>query len=71
MAPGDTIAQQRDSLMNAVLATIRGRERAPAESVFEDIQVFKGIPAGEHPAPHEPRLRSLTRRDMQPLPRGG
>jgi hypothetical protein len=45
-APIDTFAAQRDSMMNAVLATISGRENAPAESVFKNIKVMKGMPAG-------------------------
>ena len=45
-APGDTNAARRDSLMNAVLATIAGRERMPAESVFRNIKVLQQVPAG-------------------------
>ncbi len=45
-APRDTAAAERDSLMKVVLAKIAGRENAPAESVFKDIRVFKGMPAG-------------------------
>lgn len=45
----DTMAARRDSLMNLVLRRIAGRESAPAESVFENIQVLKGIPAGRIP----------------------
>lgn len=46
VAPGDTNAARRDSLMNAVLASIAGRERMPAESVFKNIKVLKQVPAG-------------------------
>ena len=45
-ALGDTAAAERDSLMKVVLARIAGREDAPAESVFKNIRVFKGMPAG-------------------------
>ena len=46
VAPGDTTAPRRDSLMNAVLASIAGRERMPAESVFKNIKVLQQVPAG-------------------------
>jgi len=46
MAPGDTNGPRRDSLMQAVLASIAGRERMPAESVFKNIKVMKQVPAG-------------------------
>jgi len=48
MAP-DSNAAMRDSLMNEVLKKIAGRENAPAESVFKNIQVLKGFPAGRVP----------------------
>lgn len=38
-------AFRRDSLMNKVLASIAGQETAPAESVFTNIKIFKGVPA--------------------------
>lgn len=47
--PHDSLASERDSLMNDVLKTIEGREKAPAESVFTNIKVLKGIPAGRVP----------------------
>ena len=47
--PGDSTAAERDSLMNEVMKKIAGREQAPAESVFKDIQIFKGRPAGDIP----------------------
>jgi len=42
----DSFATERDSLMNEVLQHIAGRENAPAESVFKNIKMFKGFPAG-------------------------
>lgn len=45
----DSLAAERDSLMNNVLKTIAGREKAPAESVFTNIKVLKGMPAGRVP----------------------
>lgn len=47
--PGDTMATERDSLMNVVLKKIAGKEQVAAESVFKDIQLFKGRPAGSIP----------------------
>jgi hypothetical protein len=32
--------------MKAVLASIKGRERMPSESVFKNIKTLKGVPAG-------------------------
>lgn len=48
-APVDSFAAERDSLMKVVLAKIVGRENAPAESVFKNIRLFKGVPAGRLP----------------------
>ena len=48
-APVDSFASERDSLMNLVLQDIKGRENTPAESVFKDIKVLKGVPAGRLP----------------------
>jgi hypothetical protein len=45
-APADSFAAERDSLMNDVLKKIAGRESAPAESVFKEIRILKGMPAG-------------------------
>lgn len=42
----DTSARLRDSLTNAVLEQIKGKEESPAESVFKNIKLFKGLPAG-------------------------
>jgi hypothetical protein len=39
-------AFRRDSLMRVVLASIAGKENMPAESVFKNIQILKGVPAG-------------------------
>ena len=47
--PGDSTAVERDSLMNEVIKAIAGKEQMPAESVFKDIQIFKGRPAGTIP----------------------
>lgn len=47
--PGDSFAAERDSLMNVVLRSIAGKENVAAESVFKDIQVLKGVPAGRLP----------------------
>lgn len=46
MMPPDTAAAERDSLMDVVLKKIAGKEDAPAESVFKDIQVLKDMTAG-------------------------
>ncbi len=48
-APVDSFAAERDSLMKEVLQKIAGREEAPAESVFKNIKVLKGVPAGRIP----------------------
>jgi hypothetical protein len=42
-APIDTFAAERDSLMQVLLAHYKGREKAPAESVFKNIKILKGI----------------------------
>ncbi len=39
-------AARRDSGAANVLRSIAGRENQPAESVFKNIKIFKGIPAG-------------------------
>jgi len=41
-----TTAARRDSGEAMLLRRIAGRENAPAESVFKNIKVMKGIPAG-------------------------
>ncbi len=43
----DTNARVRDSLMNDVLQKIEGKENLPADSVFKNIKLFKGRPAGQ------------------------
>jgi hypothetical protein len=48
-APVDSFVAERDSLMNEVLKRIAGRENAPAESVFRNIKLLKGVPAGRVP----------------------
>ena len=47
--PGDTMATERDSLMRVVMKQIAGKEQVAAESVFKDIQLLKGRPAGSIP----------------------
>jgi hypothetical protein len=37
---------RRDSAEAMILRSIAGRENAPAESVFKNIKIFKGVPAG-------------------------
>jgi hypothetical protein len=49
LAPPDSFAAERDSLMNEVLKNIAGRENVAAESVFKNIKLLKGIPAGRLP----------------------
>ena len=46
MAPPDSFIAERDSMMNALLKQIAGRENAPAESVFKNIKSMTGMPAG-------------------------
>jgi hypothetical protein len=49
MRPRPTPAQMaamRDTVTNMLLSRIAGKENAPAESVFKNIKVMKGIPAG-------------------------
>jgi Photosynthetic reaction centre cytochrome C subunit len=48
-AAGDTMAASRRIDFQRVLESIKGREQQPAESVFKDIQLFKGVPAGRLP----------------------
>jgi hypothetical protein len=44
--PPDSFAAERDSMEKAVLRKIAGKESAPADSVFDNIKLFKGMPAG-------------------------
>lgn len=46
----DTLEASRLRMMQEVLAKIAGRESEPAESVFTNIRVLKGFPAGRIPA---------------------
>jgi hypothetical protein len=48
-AARDSFADRRDSAMARVLRSIAGRENQPAESVFRNIKVLKGVPAGRVP----------------------
>jgi hypothetical protein len=42
----DSIAKDREKLYNEELQFIAGRENQPAESVYKNIKLFKGQPAG-------------------------
>ena len=44
--PSDSVAASRDRYAREVLASIAGRENLPADSVFRNIKVLKGVPAG-------------------------
>jgi hypothetical protein len=46
-AATDSFASERDSLMKEVLEHIAGRETVPAESVFKNIKILTGVPAGQ------------------------
>jgi photosynthetic reaction center cytochrome c subunit len=41
-----TNAARRDSASAMILRSIAGRENQPAESVFKNIKILKGVPAG-------------------------
>jgi Photosynthetic reaction centre cytochrome C subunit len=43
----DSLAIRRERAAAAVLERIRGRENEPAETVFENVEVMRGIPAGQ------------------------
>jgi hypothetical protein len=45
----DSLAARRDSLVNAVLATISDRENEPAGTVFKNLKLFSAMPAGRIP----------------------
>lgn len=45
-ASADTLAPLRQRAVSAMLQRIAGRESAPAESVFQNVKVLKGVPAG-------------------------
>jgi hypothetical protein len=42
----DTLAEHRARYVSALREQIKGREQAPAESVFKNIETLKGMPAG-------------------------
>jgi hypothetical protein len=42
----DTLGPLRQRAVAAMLQRIAGRESAPAESVFQNVKVLKGVPAG-------------------------
>ena len=42
----DSITASRQRFVREVLASIAGRENLPADSVFRNIEVLKGVPAG-------------------------
>jgi len=42
----DTLGPLRQRAVTAMLQRIAGRESAPAESVFQNVKVLKGVPAG-------------------------
>jgi len=41
----DSFVAERDSMTKVVLQDIAGKENAPAESVFKNIKLMKGVPA--------------------------
>lgn len=41
----DTVAADRKKHVDAVLASIKGKENKPADSVFKNVQLLKGFPA--------------------------
>jgi hypothetical protein len=45
--PRDSLAKLRAVYVARVMAQIAGRENEPAEQVFKNIQVLKGMPAGQ------------------------
>ncbi|HWH51917.1 MAG TPA: c-type cytochrome [Gemmatimonadaceae bacterium] len=45
-ASTDTLGPLRQRAVAAMLQRIAGRESAPAESVFQNVKVLKGVPAG-------------------------
>lgn len=42
----DTLQANRDMYKQRVLASIKGKEKLPADSVFENIEILNGMPAG-------------------------
>jgi hypothetical protein len=45
-ASNDSLVKDRTQHANEVLASIVGKEELPAEQVYKNIQLFKGMPAG-------------------------
>ena len=45
-AAADTLGAFRQRAVTAQLQRIAGRESAPAESVFQNVKILKGVPAG-------------------------
>lgn len=45
----EEIAAERDSLMHLVLEEIQGKEDLPADSVYQNLKLLGGIPAGRLP----------------------
>jgi hypothetical protein len=46
VAATDSLAPLRQRAISAALQRIAGRENAPAESVFQNVKILKGVPAG-------------------------
>src|SRR6476660_7007317 len=44
-ARNDSLVKDRTMHVNEVLASIAGKEQMPAEQVYKNIQMFKGMPA--------------------------
>jgi len=44
-ARNDSLVKDRTTHVNEVLASIAGKEQMPAEQVYKNIQMFKGMPA--------------------------
>ena len=42
----DSLKADRDKHKQRILEAIKGRENLPADSVYENIEIFKGVPAG-------------------------
>src|SRR5262249_61716194 len=52
----DSLAKLRAAYVATVMASIAGRENQPADQVFKNVQVLKGIRSEEHTS----ELQSLT-----------
>lgn len=44
--PSDSLSEDRARHLNALRLAIKGKEQMPSDSVFKNIQMFKGVPAG-------------------------